>query len=157
MLRLAIVAVLSVAPALAAPADDDCDGSTDEGFRLNRCGGCGPAPEEVCNGQDEDCDGRVDEDFRVGRSVENCGGCDLPCSDQNATQACVDGGCVIVACDAGFSDDDRDPANGCEVPLPEGRTWYVARRDGQNGDGSLEDPFFSIAMAGTEQAHATAP
>ena len=127
--------------------DDDCDGGVDEGYRLNRCGGCGPDPQEVCNGLDEDCDGRVDEDFRVGRSVEHCGGCDSPCSDDHATPACVDGGCVVVACEEGFRDVDRDPSNGCEAPLPAGRIWYVERRNGRNGTGALEDGFFSIAMA----------
>jgi len=42
------------------PADDDCDGETDEGL-LNACGKCGPAPTEVCNGRDDDCDGKTDD------------------------------------------------------------------------------------------------
>ncbi len=47
-------------------ADDDCDGSTDEGL-TNACGGCGPAPAERCNEIDDDCDGDTDE------GLENCG------------------------------------------------------------------------------------
>ena len=37
----------------------------EDGNPLNRCGDCGPTPEEVCagDGQDEDCDGEVEEDW----------------------------------------------------------------------------------------------
>ncbi len=50
-------------------ADDDCDGTVDEGA-VNACGFCGPEPVEVCNGQDDDCDGSVDEGL-----LNDCGGC----------------------------------------------------------------------------------
>ena len=55
--------------------DDDCDGEVDEGVR-NACGGCGPTPEEVCNGVDDDCDGIIDEG-----AVNACGRCGEPCYD----------------------------------------------------------------------------
>jgi hypothetical protein len=42
--------------------DNNCDGEIDEGV-LNRCGGCGHEPAELCgNGIDDDCDGIVDDD-----------------------------------------------------------------------------------------------
>ena len=48
--------------------DDNCNGEIDEGLK-NRCGECGPQPEESCqgptndygNGLDDDCDGQIDE------------------------------------------------------------------------------------------------
>jgi hypothetical protein len=49
--------------------DDDCDGRNDEGT-LNRCGQCGPEPQEVCNGRDDDCDARFDEG-----TLNRCGQC----------------------------------------------------------------------------------
>jgi len=88
--------------------DDDCDGSTDEGFDVDgdgytSCGGGDPAArdcddgaaaahpgaEEVCDGVDDDCDGEVDEDLAAraceaacGSGVEQCLGgrwaCDAP-------------------------------------------------------------------------------
>jgi hypothetical protein len=65
-------------------ADDDCDGSTDEGFGIGApcdgpdsdfclddamtCDGCSAGADalEVCNGVDDDCDGAVDSDCEVG-------------------------------------------------------------------------------------------
>ena len=40
--------------------DNDCDGKADEGVE-NRCGECGPEPDEECDGEDNDCDNTVDE------------------------------------------------------------------------------------------------
>ena len=114
--------------------DDDCDGRVDEAFDPlintrcvlgddDACPGrlrCAPeglicqiAPDagraEICNGVDDDCDGVIDNDAR----------CALP----GAEGACVDGGCQVVGCQAGFIDDDARVENGCERGCegPEGR------------------------------------
>jgi hypothetical protein len=47
--------------------------------------------------------------------VNNCGQCDRHCAAPNATVACTNGGCVIVACNSGFANCDGQAANGCEV------------------------------------------
>ncbi len=95
--------------------DNDCDGLTDEGVR-NRCGGCGPEPEEVCNGLDEDCDEVSDEGVlnRCGacgpEPAEVCNGGDDDCdgsTDEGTTNRC--GGCgpePAEVCNGG--DDDCD-------------------------------------------------
>ena len=126
--------------------DEDCDGVFDEGFRLNRCGACGPEPAEVCNGADDDCDGRADEDFEVGRSVENCGGCGVGCSEQNAVAACVSGRCLVVACEEDWRDANLDPDDGCEAPVPAAVLVYVNGAVEESGDGTTpETPFRTIA------------
>lgn len=77
--------------------DDDCDGSTDEGFDTltdaGNCGGCG----NVCDGTC--CDGvcvntDIDED--------NCGACEMGCG---ATQECCGGSCNPVDVCAGCAED----------------------------------------------------
>lgn len=40
-----------------------------------------------------------------------------PCSLDHASSACQGRTCVVAACDAGFADCDKDPANGCEGDL----------------------------------------
>jgi hypothetical protein len=76
-------------------ADDDCDGSVDEGYECGRgatgscstsCGSAGTrtcsasctwgacaAPAETCNGADDDCDGQCDEGCRHGVHRSNNG------------------------------------------------------------------------------------
>ena len=50
--------------------------------------GCGPVPQEVCNGVDDDCDGAVDEGFSTRgacgptNTVEDCDGIDNNCNGQ---------------------------------------------------------------------------
>jgi len=51
------------------------------------------------------------------RTTENCGGCGLLCNLPHATESCGEGTCVVVLCDAGWSDCDSDPTNGCETSL----------------------------------------
>ena len=104
-------------------ADNDCDGSTDEGV-TNACGACGPVPDEACDGEDNDCDGQTDE------GVTNaCGACgavpdevcddvDNDCdgnTDEGVTNAC--GACGAVpdeVCD--------DVDNDCDGNTDEGVT-----------------------------------
>jgi hypothetical protein len=40
-----------------------------------------------------------------------------PCSLDHAASACQGRTCVVATCDTGFSDCDKNPANGCEVDL----------------------------------------
>jgi hypothetical protein len=48
----------------------------------------------------------------------HCGGCGLACTTiPNGNPACVNGVCVLAACNSGFGDCDGDPANGCETNL----------------------------------------
>jgi hypothetical protein len=100
-------------------ADDDCDGSVDEGFDcaageevfcVNLCGETGvgactgsctfpdPAscsgPLETCNGLDDDCDGGCDEAFAC--CSGESGGCTTSCFS-SGTRTCG-GGCAWGAC-----------------------------------------------------------
>ena len=45
----------------------------------------------------------------------NCGACGRTCLIPNATAGCELGECTLVACPEGFSDEDGDIENGCEV------------------------------------------
>ena len=102
-------------------ADDDCDGSVDEGFGVGlpcdgtdtdfcatgsmTCAGCGDDAAadgvESCNGADDDCDGLVDEDFSLG-SV--CDGSD--------SDACMEGIVTCAGCVEAPPDDDVETCNG---------------------------------------------
>jgi hypothetical protein len=67
------------------------------------------AGEKTCNGA---CVPLTDPLFGCG--VEGC----APCALARATAACTgDGTCVVAACQAGYADCDKDPANGCEIDL----------------------------------------
>lgn len=45
----------------------------------------------------------------------NCGACGRTCIIPNATAGCELGECTLLACPEGFSDEDGEIANGCEV------------------------------------------
>jgi hypothetical protein len=84
--------------------DDDCDGTTDEGFKLGEacdgpdsdlcaddvvvCGGCSRGDDtlETCNGVDDDCDGIVDADCESG----DCGPTLLVTGSVPSSPGCVD-------------------------------------------------------------------
>jgi len=118
--------------------DDDCDNDFDEdipplgtcGTDTGECtfgtlqcigggvvcvGGTGPAF-EACDGKDNDCDGLEDEDTDFKTDPQNCGGCGVTCTLDHAIAGC--GGtppkCTVAACQIGFFDIDKNPANGCE-------------------------------------------
>jgi len=66
-----------------------------------------------------DCDGIANNgcEYDVTSDVNNCGGCGVVCVFANGTGDCIDGACVVSACDEGFADCNGDPADGCEVDL----------------------------------------
>jgi len=75
--------------------------------RLNACGDCGPAPEEVCDdGQDNDCDGHTDENCS-----ELCEGvvCDQPPGPCHFEEGiCSNGVCTYQRKPEGTACDDGD-------------------------------------------------
>ncbi|MFO0609192.1 MAG: hypothetical protein U0324_38870 [Polyangiales bacterium] len=73
----------------------------------------------TCNPGFGNCDGAAANGCEVNttNTVAHCGGCGRACSLPNATAACGAGACVVAACNPGFADCDRNPANGCEVNL----------------------------------------
>ncbi|MDI7269062.1 MAG: putative metal-binding motif-containing protein, partial [Myxococcota bacterium] len=119
--------------------DDNCNGSTDEGFacRIGAVEGCTVAvptktcngsrtcssacawgscvvPEtganiETCNNIDDDCDGTVDDP----PSPPNV----LCAPRTNATMGCSAGICVIASCTAGWADANGVVTDGCECQI----------------------------------------
>jgi hypothetical protein len=45
----------------------------------------------------------------------NCGQCGISCVIPHASPACSNNACAIASCEAGWSDCDADPQNGCEL------------------------------------------
>ena len=120
--------------------DNDCDGQVDEGYdigercerRLNACSSEGvfvcddegsrrcDAPEinqgeERCDEQDNDCDGEVDEGFNTQIDINNCGGCGVECSWAHGSGTCVEGSCVLAACDQGWTTTTMTPVTAVSV------------------------------------------
>lgn len=65
-----------------------------------------------------DCDGLANTGCEIDPvgDPNNCGACNVVCSNANGTGSCVGGACQIV-CDAGFADCDGNAMNGCESSL----------------------------------------
>lgn len=66
-----------------------------------------------------DCDGDPDTgcEAHTADDVENCGNCNVACSDNHGTPTCSQGNCSIAKCDDGFADCNDDAYDGCEVDL----------------------------------------
>lgn len=111
-----------------------------------------PGP-ETCNSADDDCDGLIDEDFDLAHDANNCGACGVVCGSLANARAtsCVSGACVVVQCEPGFSNADRDDANGCEeMPDPNAKIWFVDQFAGNAGaTGTEQDPLDSLLEAYT--------
>lgn len=57
-----------------------------------------------------------DECVNTETDVAHCGGCEAPCSTENATPSCAKGECIL-SCADGFDNCDTDLATGCEQAL----------------------------------------
>jgi hypothetical protein len=70
-----------------------------------------------CAAGQANCNGTAPDGCEVTTATDqnNCGGCGTVCAVPNATPACTGGACVVGGCNPGFSDCDRNPANGCEI------------------------------------------
>ncbi len=111
--------------------DDDCDGTTDEGFEvdrvctagegacarqgLTRCSAAGdavvcgampgaPIPERCGDGVDDDCDGRVDEGFLVG---DACSVGEGACARDGVTRCAADGASTVCTATPGAPELER--------------------------------------------------
>ncbi|NUO52960.1 MAG: hypothetical protein HOV80_29285 [Polyangiaceae bacterium] len=114
-------------------ADDDCDGSVDEGCtcqngQTQSCytgpvgtqnvGICAGGTQTCVGGQWGPCNGQVTPGSESCDAVDqdcdgnvNEGTCNLP----NSVSSCSGGSCTITGCNAGFSNCDANATNGCET------------------------------------------
>jgi hypothetical protein len=94
----------------------DCDKACDLPHAVPGCAnGCYLA---ACEYGWDDCDHDPTTgcETAVATDGKNCGACGHVCpAPAHATAGCANGACVVDACDPGFLDCDRDPANGCEL------------------------------------------
>jgi len=116
-----------------------CDGSAANGCEVdlqadpancgacaNACGSANAVPScssgtcgLACGPGYADCDGLNADGCEVNSLFDalNCGGCGIACATPNGAPACAAGGCVVAACNAGFSDCNALQGDGCEVDL----------------------------------------
>jgi hypothetical protein len=71
----------------------------------------------TCNPGFTDCDGSVANgcETATGTDTTNCGTCGHICNVPNAVPACTGGICTVGGCNAGYTDCNNTPADGCEV------------------------------------------
>ncbi len=151
-------------------ADNDCDGTVDEGFDedadgFNTCGAdqdCNdidasvfPGADEICDGADNNCDGEIDEGCEVDVDNDNDGHlASVDCNDSNALvypgapETCngIDDNCDDVV-DEGF-DDDGDGWSGCngvdcndDDPAIHPEAVEVCDGDDEDCDGLADEDF----------------
>jgi hypothetical protein len=116
----------------------DCDGDPTNGCETflptstANCGGCGLACinphgttscvdskcQPVCDPNFGDCDNNVRNgcETDTSKTVADCGGCNMPCTNQNGSTTCENGVCKPV-CTPGFYDCNGNPRDGCEADL----------------------------------------
>ena len=122
------------------PGFENCDGSIGNGCESSvlsdpdNCGSCGERCEYpnargfceegrctigFCEGTYANCDFNPANGCESDLATDpgDCGFCGNTCRLDNATAACVDGGCVIDTCDPGWGDCDGINENGCEADL----------------------------------------
>lgn len=116
---------------------DDCDGDRgDCETAVNvaeRCGDCDTVCPPVVHGSpvclpDLSCGALCDDGWgdcdplergcetELG-TVQHCSSCEHRCVLEHAAERCVDGGCEVDECQAGWRDCDGDASNGCEALL----------------------------------------
>ncbi len=116
----------------------NCNAQPADGCEVNlttnvlNCGGCGNVcnlPNAVpscssglcavatCQPGFSDCDGIAANgcEVDIANGIGNCGGCGIVCSPSNATGVCTAGTCQVATCNAGFSNCNGLPVDGCEV------------------------------------------
>lgn len=106
--------------------DNSCNGQIDESPASSSCGPvangtpiCLSATCQVgtCNAGFRNCDNISANGCEINTNVDvnNCGACGNKCVAFNGTAACMNATCAIATCNAGFSDCDHNPSNGCET------------------------------------------
>jgi hypothetical protein len=116
----------------------DCDGNPANGCEtplntLDHCGACGSSCSvrngaascatgscqvATCNAGFSDCNGNPADGCEAAlNTLDHCGACGSSCSVANGAASCESGSCQVATCNAGFSDCDGNPANGCETRL----------------------------------------
>ncbi|MBL8916930.1 MAG: hypothetical protein JNM17_39870 [Archangium sp.] len=120
-------------------ADNDCDGTVDEGFNLstdiNNCGMCGracSAPNvsvpaciagscriQFCAANFVDCNLQFNDGCEVNTTsnINNCGACGNLCSFPNATPVCSASSCQIQSCNATWRNCNSIAGDGCEINI----------------------------------------
>lgn len=86
-------------------------------------------------------------------SVSDADPCDPACEHETVeTWACTAGACRVVMCVQGLTDDDGDADNGCEETIGPTTVRHLNADLGNDtlGDGSAEQPWFSLAYALTQ-------
>jgi hypothetical protein len=121
------------------PGFADCDRDPKNGCEVDlfrdvlSCGACGAActgasailkcvggvcAVDRCSAAFGDCDKKASNGCETPlTTVSDCGACGAPCARGHASSICGSGTCELLACDAGFGNCDKDPANGCEADL----------------------------------------
>ena len=106
---------------------------TDLTSDVNHCGDCATVCPLVANGSRScatgmcgiascaagfgNCDNLLGNgcETTFAADLNNCGSCGHVCpTPANGTASCASGMCTLASCNAGFSDCDNNPANGCE-------------------------------------------
>jgi hypothetical protein len=112
-----------------ANPSDGCETAVDT---VSNCGSCGVACTNahgvtscvsglcapVCANGYSNCDVNLANgcEALTATDVDNCGGCNVKCTNANGTTSCAGGVCVPT-CVGGFGDCDSDPKNGCEADI----------------------------------------